>query len=232
MPFNQHNSRLAARLACAALLLLAPLAAWAGAASDPYVALLKEWSHRDATAASNFRSLLGDREVIKELFARNDQGQHTEAEVMDRLLVRVASEDWTVINEAREADAGDLLHDFDHQLAGFGHELTEEQRRDIASTAKGRERDRRGELMGRMYGPLAAAAEHFGLKILNLHDGTDDYKLAVVSPATYDRWLGFVFSPGLRVEDGSAPFAAQLDGTPYARFVPGAEWSGDAQTAH
>jgi len=214
-----------------ATILVSPCPSQAQSLSDPYIALLKDWSHRDATAASNFRSLLGDKEFIRELFGRGDQAEHTQAQIMDRLLVQVATEDWTVINEAHEADAGDMLHDFDHQLAGFGHELTGEQRQEIASYAKGHERDRRGELMGRMYGPLVAAADHYGLKVLNLHDGTDDYKLAVVAPATYDRWIGFVFSPGLRVEDGSAPFAAQLQGTPYARLLPGAEWTGDAQPA-
>jgi hypothetical protein len=198
-----HHNPIAGILGILVLLLM-PTAGLAGEKADPRAVLLDEWSHDDAVPASVYRELLGNR---------------TERAVRDKLLVQVASQEWVVIKADDIADAGDILHDFDHQLSAFGHQLTEAQRRQIVDYAGRPNSSARNALVGRMFGPLAAVAADFGLRMLNLSDGTGGCKFAVVSQKTYRHWLGFKFSDQLKVEDASVQFAAQLIGTPYERYL-------------
>jgi len=188
------------------LLLLAPALGAAAGPADPRVALLDDWSHGDPTPSTVYRGLLGDK---------------SDPAVKDRLLIQVASQEWVVIDATAIADIGDLLHDFDHQLSAYQHALTEDDHRRILAYAGPRGDLTRHDYIGRVYGPLAAIADHFGLRMLALRDGTGEARFAVVPPATYRRWLGVKLSKGLRVEDASLEFADELAGSPYARYLRG-----------
>ena len=205
--FRRRQSKLG--LLAAVFLAISSIASDAGAAEDAHEALLEELSHGDSVPVSVYLHMLGDQTAAEVPLG-----------IKDRVLVYAASQEWVVINVNHLADAGDMIHDLDHQLVPFGQRLTAAQRQQIADAA-GPESGAalkpqvREELAGRMYGPVAGIVGELGLKILNLTDGTGLAKIAVVSPATYERWRGFEFSNQLKVEDGSATFAAQLMGTRY-----------------
>jgi len=191
----------------------------AATGTEAHAQFLRDLALGSPNAARLYWRLASDPRTARAELAGHGIEPQSDAALADALCVFVAASKGLTTNTDWVAEPDYLLHEFDAQLAAHGVQTTDAQKVQVIGYANTHIPMERGDFIGWMYGPMAALAAQHGLKVINLQDGSDAYKFAVVTPDVYQRWLGFAFSDTLSVEDPSVQFAQQLTGSPYAVFL-------------